>query len=408
MTRQRQLYAPNPYTIAQMVTQQRDISFLYAKDAKFEEANALLEKGFHLKEGRTLNQALGLIRKMGAAAEQPQPLEEALATVMRIAEVKEWGYSADEVRSLLPLLMPITDASFAANSDATLSPRILASNGDLDQLVVGGTGFLDPIQGGTADCYLISSMIALAWTHPSVLERLLNSTGFGTRGTRSFTWQFHQESGATRGRVTVTGTVPLREGAPLYARSIEPTESWPALLEKAYVTMSRNLTDEPTPDDYRLISNGDVPQDACQSLVGGTPDLNMLSRCPNIFSFQHVDGHLGTASGVVNKPVMVSTMSSQVKNETVSKETGLFFDHAYALLGVMKSRNVVEHVVLRDPYGAPNNKELAGFAKGPWRPADGPEIELNQRGVIAIASDLFFKHFMNIGWVNLDTQRPPT
>ena len=260
--------------------------------------------------------------------------------------------------------MPITDAEFAANVDATLSPRIVAANGDVDQLMVGGTGFLDPIQGGTADCYLISSMIALAWTHPSVLERLLNSTGFGTRGNRSFTWQFHHDAGATRGPVTVTGTVPLREGSPLYARSFEPTESWPSLLEKAYVTMIRNLTNEPTPDDYRLISNGDVPQDACQSLVGGTTDLNVLPRCPNIFSFQHADGHLGTASGVVNRPVMVSTMSSQIEGKTVSKETGLFFDHAYALLGVMKSQDGVEHVVLRDPYGAPHDKELPGLVKG--------------------------------------------
>src|SRR5688572_9764574 len=178
MTRQRQLYAPNPYTIAQLVTQQRDISFLYAKGAKWEDARALLEKGFHLKGGRTLNQAMSLIQKMGVAVERPQPLEEALAAVMHVSEVKEWGYTADEVRSVLPLLMPITDAAFAANVDATQSPRILASNGDVGQLIVGGTGFLDPIQGGTADCYLISSMIALAWTHPGVLERLLNSTGF--------------------------------------------------------------------------------------------------------------------------------------------------------------------------------------------------------------------------------------
>lgn len=396
-----QTYAPNPYAIAQRVTG-RDIGFLFGNGAKWQDAEALLKEGLRLRGGRTLDQALGLLRKMAATVQTPIQLDQALDVVMRTSEVKEWGFSTDEVRRVLPLVLPIADSKFeSAAESASQAPQVVAFYRNVDRLVVDGTALLDPIQGATGDCYLIASMIALAWTNPGRLEQLFASSGFDARGERSFSWQFHDEMRGLSDAVTVAGTVPTDQGSPLYARSSEPTEYWPALLEKAYVKMIRNLNRNPEPEDYLLIAHGDTPQDACQMLVGGRAKLDMLNRNDNLFVFRHVDGHLGTASGVMDRPVMVSTMTSPTGGKEVSKETGLRFDHVYAVLGVIKSGDTIEHVVIRDPYGVPNEVKN-GFRWEPWLPEGRPEVELNQRGVMAIDRDLFFKHFKNIGWVNLE------
>lgn len=97
----RQLYAPNPYAIAQRLTGERDISFLYAKGADWKRAYALLQEGLHLTETRTLDKALALVRKMASTVPDPVPLEKAVDVVMGMDQVKEWGFSREEVRRVL-------------------------------------------------------------------------------------------------------------------------------------------------------------------------------------------------------------------------------------------------------------------------------------------------------------------
>ena len=94
--------------------------------------------------------------------------------------------------------------------------------------------YLDPVQGAIEDCYLISAMIALAWAVPQQLAARLTAAGFAPPADRSFQWPFHDHRGGQR-QAKVSGRLMTRDGGLRYARSRSPQESWPALVEKAYV-----------------------------------------------------------------------------------------------------------------------------------------------------------------------------
>ena len=95
-------------------------------------------------------------------------------------------------------------------------------------------------------------------------------------------------------------------------------------------------------------------------------------------------------------------------------KTGLWPNHAYAVLGVMKDANH-DHIVLRNPHGYPT-KERDGYARGSWKAIGAPgvrnngEVQLNTDGVFAITREMFYKHFEHIGWVELRRRlsRQPT
>ena len=72
------------------------------------------------------------------------------------------------------------------------------------------------------------------------------------------------------------------------------------------------------------------------------------------------------------------------------------------MLGVIGDPDNLEHVVLRNPHGVATDPDAReGYAEGTWN-AGEQSVELNQHGVFAITSKLFYEQFGDIGWV--DTQ----
>ena len=282
-----------------------------------------------------------------------------LARVMDLDKVKSAGFTQEQLRRVLPLLVPIADARFVSPSDVQTadlsSDLVVAAFGDSEELLFDDATYLDPVQGSVADCYLIASLIALAWTNPDGWESRLTASGFNRHAEdRSFRWQFHNEAGSTRGALRVTGQIPMTENGQVYARSSTPTEYWPALIEKAYVVMRRGGADggEPTPDQYQSINHG-FPQDACQSLVGGVKETEPLKFEAGKKIFLP-GGRLHSTSGVMKHPVMAWTKDKDdevfTRDRAVWEKTSLFPNHAYAVLGTMGS-DPIEHVVLRNPWG---------------------------------------------------------
>ena len=104
----------------------------------------------------------------------------------------------------------------------------------------------------------------------------------------------------------------------------------------------------------------------------------------------------------MRKPVMAWTKTDiGVTDSKVWEKTGLWPSHAYAVLGVMGNPDRPEFVVLRNPHGVATDAETRpGYAKGAWN-ADGQAVELNKRGVFAIAPELFYKNFGDIGWIDV-------
>ena len=237
-------WLPNPYALAQVLTDKLDLDALYNEDGK--SADLLLSDAFKSHgKGKTLADLLRFFHRL-AEAVKAMPIAE----VMNLAEAKQAAetFDAETIRLLLPYLVPLSDDKFAAN--ASVAPSGAGTRSwfaDSKQLLIDDASYLDPIQGAVGDCYLISAMIALAWSSPALLRSGMASTGFNPPNARTFQWQFHNEAGSELTQVKVSGRIPIAgKKVPRYAKSTSG-ESWVGLIEKAFVDQSA-----PGPDPATL------------------------------------------------------------------------------------------------------------------------------------------------------------
>ncbi len=375
-------WAPNPYVLAERLSGK----LLQAEQAaRADFLDAFLHEGLLSKgKKKTITEALAVFQQIAALFERPVSFGQALATARPIYTAA--GYRTDEVIPALLDLLPIVGAPPEDDSFA-----------DAEELIVQKAMYLDPVQGAIEDCYLISAMIALAWAVPQLLTARLTAAGFAPPADRSFQWRFHDHRGAER-QAKVSGRLMTRGGGLRYARSRSLQESWPALIEKAYVMNVRapGDADEPSAIDYKAIDRGSTPGRACQSLVGGRVRGEILDSLRGAGIFLQ-GGRLKTPDGAMSKPVMAWTKENiGVKEKKVWEKTGLWPNHAYAVLGVMDSG----HVVLRNPHGR-STETRRGYADGPWQ-IHGQSVKLNVDGVFALSRDLFYAHFNDISWIDLD------
>lgn len=396
MPHDRKQWTPNPYAIARRLTGRADIRFLYSADGAT--ADKWLKGAFEIaRKNQTLTEVLNQFREVADQLKAPLTLERAL----ELQEVKSLGYTRDQLARVLPLILQITDVQLEPLSGGTppVAPQlILGTFGVSDELMVQGAHYLDPIQGAIADCYLISSMISLAWTQRNLLETRLGDSGFGP-ATRTFEWGFHNDDrqGTPGPKVKVTELVPKDQGEPLYGHAHDPREYWPSLLEKAYLRMKVPGSGEPpSKEDYESLNNGALPHRACQSVVGGVAITEPLFTDVGKKAFEQGEP-LDTPSGIMDKPVMAWT-EEVAGNKQTFEQTGIWQDHAYAVLGVTPAGEFT-HVVLRNPLGIANEPR-DGYLIDDWL-AGAEKVELNKRGVFAIPRKLFFESFQHIGWVNL-------
>ena len=322
-------------------------------------------------------------------------------------------FGAEEIRRALPSLMPVSDAAL---NQLTLGDAITSVNSRIEnlanasELLIDEAPYLDPMQGDVGDCYLIATLIALAWSKPTVLADRLADAGFTPPFQSSFQWQFHNAQGAMRGRKSVTGRIPVRGGMPRYARSANVLEHWPGLIEKAFVMQNRPAqasTEEPVRSDYLRMERFSTPPNACIALIGGQAQGRIV-ELEQVFEHLFMDHHdpselLFTGDGVTKLPVMAWTKEKlpitagenareSMDTDTWTK-TGLWPGHAYAVLGKMQSG----HVVLRNPHGFATEMRQ-GYAEGPWQ-AGNLSVDLNTRGVFALSPEVFKQNFKHVGWV---------
>lgn len=380
-------WAPNPYTLARLLNDQPDIEPLYT--ATGTRADDFLKDAFlYGGKHKTMADALAVFQRISENEAKPLTLADALSSPY-VKEAAE-EYREDKIRRVLPSLLQISDESFDGHLFA-----------EADQLVAEDVNYLDPVQGALGNCYLIAAMTALAWAKPELLQSCLGNAGFSSREPRSFTWKFHKadDESAGGGQSTVSGRIPMAGKLPRYAHSKTREEYWPALIEKAYVSKKQSAiagNPEPTPASYQAIYvNGTFPQYACQALVGGTSHVDFVEANPSGEIFQR-GGDLHEPSGVMSRPVMASTINNLgPDNRELWENTGLWPNHAYALLGVMDRGQVV----LRNPHGIAT-KNCPGYEQGPWQVGDR-SVELNLHGVFAISRELFKANFKTICWVDV-------
>jgi hypothetical protein len=338
------------------------------------------------------------------------PLERVLALPGVRALVERLPTQADAAR-LLPFLVPVDDMDFVPGASVRLTARpVIGRYADIGPLSVDDVSWRDPVQGSTADCYLIAAMTALAYAHPAAFRTRLSSATGGSKAPDTLRVFFHADR--PPGRDAPPFDVPPRvpvdpQGNQLYAHSEATDETWPGLLERGFVMQICGRTQgEPGVGDYRAAGStlAREPQYAARMLMGGTPKR-----------FARVSGGPGLSSrlpalcegGLARHAVVAATWPRRARPPGITLDwrafprTGLVPLHAYALLGTMDDGDD-RFVVLRNPYGSNPRDDLAG---GPWQDGaprnGGAPVDLHSNGVFALPTPLFDTWFHTLGWVEL-------
>ena len=197
-------------------------------------------------------------------------------------------------------------------------------------LTVDGFGSDDAVQGGLGDCYFISSMMAVANTHPEILQKAIKDNGNGTY-TVTF-WQRDSADAAPRPvKVTVDDKIPESKGSPQYVGSRSGKELWPEIMEKAYAQWHGGYED----------IQGGMGANALSALTGARPGyfpVNEDMKTDDVWS--------QLKSACSNGGCVVAD-STGFGHEKVA---GVVADHTYTVLGV-EEQNGQRLVKLRNPWG---------------------------------------------------------
>lgn len=248
------------------------------------------------------------------------------------------------------------------------------------QTFVDGVKPQDIKQGGTGDCYFLSSMASLAQNHPDLIQNNIKPNPDGT-----YTVTFHVPPGFdvlkalgpaggiaeeklldtantlanTFGvnvpmqtvQVTVDGDLPHNDqsGNLQYANTPN-NELWPAVMEKAYAKLWGN---------YGAVGSGGDPAAAMRALTGGAvthygldssslePLIGVnLKTNPN--SAAQLDSIYDNVKAATDGQKMV--VATTYGANPAQPLNGIVGAHAYTVMGVQEE-NGQKYVVLRNPWG---------------------------------------------------------
>jgi hypothetical protein len=306
----------------------------------------------------------------------------------------------------------VTDADeFATDADQALE------NGNLPDILAGlataaawqdkgvffkeAAEFFDPIQGAVGDCYLIAALSSVAWARTYEISHRSRATGSSQQ---SFVDMITFHQGNQKVQVEVTEKVPVSaSGNPLYARSSEAGEVWPAILEKAYAKWRTNHSGD-TPN-ILSIAGGD-PVRAAAQITGLSPSYYWTASSSPDTIYKRVREN--SLSYKTFNPMVAWTYSSGDKSPDKIKysDANLVANHAYSILG-WSYRNSNRYIILRNPWG--QKEASTDYLPGSWMAWDTPyyggpgwwrTISLGANdGIFGLRVETFKKYFAGFGVV---------
>ncbi|SMP03849.1 C2 family cysteine protease [Chryseobacterium profundimaris] len=255
------------------------------------------------------------------------------------------------------------------------------------------TEYNDPVQGAIGNCYFIAAISAIAWAAPYTIEHKVRATGTGETD-RTNAIQFFTKGGgkdaATRLVEVTDNTIINASNNPVYCRSNDAGEIWPAVYEKAFAKWITNVNhDKP---DITQTAYGD-PAKAIAQLTNKTPYYYNTSSRTALELFGVVREN--SMSYKTFNPMVAWTYGSG-KDYTGSNIVG---NHAYTVLG-WSTFNNKNYIILRNPWGVtePNGlnsyQGLISFFDGSfWRPIN----MIGNDGVFALEINAFKNYFAALG-----------
>jgi hypothetical protein len=251
--------------------------------------------------------------------------------------------------------------------------------------------FNDPIQGALGDCYYIAALSSVSWARPYVIINMIRPSAWGDDDNPIHRVDFYKNG--TKESVEVSENVPVAKTSHswIFARSLDLTEIWPAVMEKAYAKWrTNNNTDYP---NYPAISGGD-PVMACAQLIHGTRTYkgNSSTTADELWNFVRRNS---LSRRTVN-PMVAWTYSSQPAG-TNYNSSHVVANHAYSVLGWDYFNNE-KYIVLRNPWGT--HHATLDTRMGTWyayQISNWASVSLNTNGVFSIKASTFKKYFAGIG-----------
>lgn len=255
------------------------------------------------------------------------------------------------------------------------------------------TEYNDPIQGAIGNCYFIAAISAIAWAAPYTIEHKVRATGTGETD-RTNAIQFFTKGGgkdaATRLVEVTDNTIINTSNNPVYCRSNDAGEIWPAVYEKAFAKWITNANDDKP--DISQTAYGD-PAKAVAQLTNKTPYYYYTSSRTGLDLFGIVREN--SMSYKTFNPMVAWTYGSG-KDYTGSNIVG---NHAYTVLG-WSTFNNKNYIILRNPWGVtePNGlnsyQGLISFFDGSfWRSIN----MIGNDGVFALEINSFQYYFAALG-----------
>lgn len=256
------------------------------------------------------------------------------------------------------------------------------------------TEFSDPVQGAIGNCYFIAALSAIAWADPYRIIHRNRATATGET-TRVNAIQFYSKGGgkdAPSKLVEVSDNTIVRSSNnnPIYCRSSDAGEIYPALYEKAFAKwILQTNSDKP---DITKTAFGD-PVKATAQLNNKTASYyNTINRTGDeLYSIVRAN----SASYKTIYPMTAWTYGSD-KDYTGTNVVG---NHAYTILG-WAFKNNKKYIVLRNPWGVTEpaglntyQGVLTFFDTSFWRPL----TMIGNDGVFAIEANSFKNLFAGLG-----------
>lgn len=262
--------------------------------------------------------------------------------------------------------------------------------------------FDDPIQGAASDNWLIAAIFSVFWANPAMINRSTRMiTGPMDRNRRTLSIKFHDKGGrnnAETDTVEVDYQIPVNNSTdmPIYARSSDGYETWPALYEKAFVKWMTRSQDRDHVDMTQA-HNGD-PIKAMAQINGREPRYYFTDR----HSAAELAGLVRSCS--VNKRTispMAAWTHAAGEGGGMYRGSNLVANHAYSVLGwVSEGQEENQYIIIRNPWGVTEPRGLTSY-KGLldrvepeyWPPA----ALLDADGVFSVEVQAFKKYFACIG-----------
>jgi hypothetical protein len=262
------------------------------------------------------------------------------------------------------------------------------------QTFIGGQTPGDVMQGALGDCWFLSSLSVLA-TRPSLVKRLIvsdtNAKKYGiytVKFSKAGVWRY----------VTVDDRVPCSKcGKPLYARSLDPNETWVMILEKAYAKLH---------GCYEALTAGFIDY-GLRDLTGAATmkwkwaDKKIKAKLDN--------NTLWSELLALKEEGSLLGCSNAIHGAEHSSASGLLSGHAYAILDMQEGHADasaeqdelnVKLIKLRNPWGQGEWKGDWSDASVLWKNYPAVKAQLGMSdvndGTFFMAWDDFKKHFNQV------------